>query len=325
MKSYVKKIPVFIAIIVLVGFIGYKGFYARVHNQSNTPQNYEIGTNIKDLTIKSIVKDMCDFPNRFAGTRSNAKAVQYIRNYFHAVGLAPYFEDSYYHSFQGEYLKCSRYYMLNVNGTVENTVGYLKGKDSSKAIVISAHMDSYLGKGVLDNASGVAALLKTTDSLLHKLKSGDYPVDLIFVAFNAEECGLLGSEAFYKELTERYSDFYNINMDCVGAMDKPLAAKTLYENSQKLYQDFIPFLDKHQIPRQDIVYAAFSDGEPVGNSDNMIFQENGHAAIVLGDHGLVGYTNTRKDSTFDIIDYAELNRLADTVTDFVLSSNGKIY
>lgn len=104
MKSYVKKIPVFIAIIVLVGFIGYKGFYSRVHNQSNIPQNYENRTNIKVLTIESIVKDMFDFPNRFAGTRSKAKAEQYIRNYFQAVGLAPYFEDSYYHSFQGNYM-----------------------------------------------------------------------------------------------------------------------------------------------------------------------------------------------------------------------------
>ena len=114
-------------------------------------------------------------------------------------------------------------------------------------------------------------------------------------------------------------------MDCVGALDKPLATKTLYENSQELYRDFIPFLDEHQIPQQDIVYAALSDGDPVGNSDNMIFQENGHAAIVLGDHGLVGYTNTRKDNTFDIMDFAELNRLVDTVIDFVLSTDVKIY
>lgn len=90
MKSLAKKMLIIIAVINAAGFIGYKGFYARVYNQSNTPQDYEIGANISAMTTESTMQDMYDLPNRFAGTKSNAKAVQYIRNYFRETGLEPY-------------------------------------------------------------------------------------------------------------------------------------------------------------------------------------------------------------------------------------------
>ena len=325
MKTKTKKIILaVIVILILAGFIGYRS-YTKVYNQSNVKQDTEIGSNIEKLSIETVVSDMYDFPNRFAGTKSNAIAVQYIRNYFRESGLEPYEGDSYYQSFASEYLKCSRYYMIPVHGTVENVVGRIQGEDSNKAIVISAHMDSYLGKGVIDNASGTAALLEVAKRLARQLQEGEYPVDIIFASFNAEECGLIGSSAFYEDVSNRYAEFYNINMDCVGALDKPLAVKNLYENSAELYRDFIPYLEKHQIPYKDIVYAADEDGEPLGASDNEVFQENGHAAIILGEDAVRGITNTKKDKELSILDFPELDRLADAVEDFVLTTAGKIY
>ncbi|CEK40098.1 peptidase M28 family protein [[Clostridium] sordellii VPI 9048] len=43
--------------------------------------------------------------------------------------------------------------------------GKIKGKDSSKAVIISAHLDSLGSKGVIDNASGVSALLDTSKNI----------------------------------------------------------------------------------------------------------------------------------------------------------------
>ena len=92
---------------------------------------------------------MVNFPDRFAGTKANAEAGQYIRNYFKAAGLQPYMngEAGYYHSFQGTWLKNSAYYQIPVNGTVENVAGKIIGADASKAVVISAHFDSFMIKG----------------------------------------------------------------------------------------------------------------------------------------------------------------------------------
>ena len=156
MKSKKKKVLLYLVAFILTLFISalvlYKGIYAKVYNQTNTEQNTEIGSNVDQISLEDIVQDMYDFPNRFAGTKSNALAGQYIRNYFRETGLESYYDDGYYHSFYSENLKNSRYYMLNITGTVENVVGKITGKDSSRAVIITAHFDSFLGKGIIDNA-----------------------------------------------------------------------------------------------------------------------------------------------------------------------------
>lgn len=269
---------------------------------------------------------MSDFPNRFAGTKSNALAGQYIGNYFQNAGLVPYMGDSFYHSFYGTWLKNSDYYHISVNGTVENVAGRIIGADSSKAVVISAHFDSYMSKGILDNASGVAVLLELSKRLAKQFPSKTYPVDIVFVSFNAEECGLEGSKPFYQTLSTRYSEFYNINMDVVGALNKPLAFRNTDLNSSALYLDFMPILDAHTVPYDtNAIYAADIYGEPYGQSDHVVFQKNGHAAIILGESQLQGYTNTPNDSDLGVMDFAKLGRVTDAVEQFVISANGKIY
>lgn len=330
MKNKTKRILTIIVTVLLVliiaALIAYKGFYARVYNQSNVSQNTEIGSNIEELSLETIVQNMADFPDRFAGTKSNALSGQYIRNYFKTAGLEPYMGDSYYQSFYGTWLKNSNYYHLAVNGTVENVAGKIIGADSSKAVVISAHFDSYMSKGILDNASGVAVLLELSKRLANQFPSGTYPVDIVFVSFNAEECGLEGSSPFYQDLSTRYKELYNINMDVVGALDKPLAFKNIDPNSEALYQDFLPILDAHDVPYDTAaIYAADIYGEPYGQSDHVIFQNNGRAAIILGESKLQGYTNTPNDSDMEAMDFPELARVADAVEQFVVSSNGKMY
>lgn len=323
-KKILTALVVTAAVLVLAGVIGYKGFYTKVYNQANVAQDWAIGGN-PDASLETLVEELTEFPNRFAGTKSNARAVQYIRNYFREAGLAPYFEDGYYHSFYSSWLKCSRFYILPVEGTVENVAAKISGIDHTKAVVITAHMDAYLGKGVLDNASGTAVLLATAKRLAQRFPQETYPVDVIFVAYNAEESGMVGSRAFYELLERDYEAFYNINMDCVGAAGKPLAIRNLEENSQALYQDFLPFLEKHDIPARDIAYAADEDGEPMGSSDHEAFQENGRAAIILGEAEIRGITNTKRDNDLGLLDFSELGRLSEAVEDFIAVSHGKIY
>lgn len=332
MKDKTKRILKILASIILVAalgcFIAYKGFYARVYNQSNMSQNTEIGSNVQDLTLEQIVNDMANFPDRFAGTKANAEAGQYIRNFFKAAGLQAYLsgEAGYYHSFQGTWLKNSAYYHISVNGTVENVVGKISGADSSKAVVISAHFDSFMSRGVLDNATGVAVMLELSKRLAGQFPSETYPADIVFATFNAEECGLEGSRPFYEELSRQYTEFYNINMDVVGALDKPLAFNNLDANSEALYADFLPILNEHNVPvDQAAIYAADIYNNPYGRSDHVVFQEQGRSAIVLGESKLQGYTNTPNDSDLAAVDFPELLRLTDAIEQFIVSTDGMIY
>lgn len=91
--------------------------------------------------------------------------------------------------------------------STENVVGRLEGSDPAlraEAVLLTAHWD-HLGigqpvngdsimNGAMDNASGVAAMLAVADAFRN---SGVRPRrSLVFVAFAAEEKGLLGSTAF---------------------------------------------------------------------------------------------------------------------------------
>jgi hypothetical protein len=81
-----------------------------------------------------------------------------------------------------------------------NLAGYLKGgKSQDRYLVVTAHFD-HLGikngkiyHGADDNASGVAGLLASASYFAtHQPEHS-----ILFVAFDAEESGLLGSKAFF--------------------------------------------------------------------------------------------------------------------------------
>lgn len=71
-----------ILLATIVCFVTYKGFYARVYNQSNVEQNTEIGSNVNELTMEQIVTDMVNFPNRYAGTGANLPFSPFMLEWF---------------------------------------------------------------------------------------------------------------------------------------------------------------------------------------------------------------------------------------------------
>lgn len=133
---------------------------------------------------------------------------------------------------------------------VENVAGYLKGIDTTKTIVVSAHYD-HIGEndnginyGADDNASGVSALLESARLMGIDVKNGIIPpVNILFVAFSGEEIGLLGSKAFVNDSSVDIDKIkLNINMDMIGRWDVKHEKKkdfvyllTLGKKEKKLY------------------------------------------------------------------------------------------
>ena len=119
-----------------------------------------------------------------------------------------------------------------VSDTGYNVVGYLD-RGSDKTIVIGAHYDhlGYGGEGSRhtggpeihngadDNASGTAGLLALADYYAKKgkkFKGNNY----LFIAFSAEEKGLLGSKYFVENPTISLNGVnYMINYDMIGSLD----------------------------------------------------------------------------------------------------------
>lgn len=107
----------------------------------------------------------------------------------------------------------------------ENVVGHIKGtKNPSEVIVIGAHYDhiGYNDSGIFygadDNASGTAALIEIARMFSEYVKSGNnLDRTIYFVAFTAEEMGLLGSKFFVQNPTFNLDSCKTmINMDMIG-------------------------------------------------------------------------------------------------------------
>jgi len=118
----------------------------------------------------------------------------------------------------------------------QNIVGYLPGSDSrlsEEVVVVGAHYD-HLGfggqgsgsrmpdtvavhPGADDNASGVAAVIELAQKFSHE-KNNKRPI--LFVAFTAEEFGLIGSKALVDEppFSLKKADVM-FNFDMVGRLD----------------------------------------------------------------------------------------------------------
>jgi Zn-dependent M28 family amino/carboxypeptidase len=101
--------------------------------------------------------------------------------------------------------------------TTANVIADRRGV-ADPLIVIGAHYDSSpLGKGALDNASGVSLALELADRLVHSKVS----VSVRFVFFGAEENGFLGSKYYVATLSEadRTRTFLMIDLDTVAGGD----------------------------------------------------------------------------------------------------------
>ena len=139
-----------------------------------------------------------EMEGRKVGTPGIEKAAIYIETEFKNIGLTFYDTlDGYRQTFAFKSREDNQYI------TTSNIIGVLLGKSKKEEyVIISAHYD-HLGiknisgdsifNGANDNASGVTGVL-TLAKYFKEKKLNERTI--IFVAFTAEEMGLVGSEYF---------------------------------------------------------------------------------------------------------------------------------
>ncbi|MEG2499209.1 M20/M25/M40 family metallo-hydrolase, partial [Brevundimonas sp.] len=135
-----------------------------------------------------------DMQGRDTGTEGGAKARTYIVNRLEAMGIAP---SSMGRLQPWEAQGRSHDGPKTFNGT--NILGVIPGtRVSDKYIVITAHYDhvgvhdGQVYNGADDNASGVATMLE----LAKRLKANPPEHNVLIVALDGEERGLLGAKEF---------------------------------------------------------------------------------------------------------------------------------
>lgn len=196
------------------------------------------------------------YEGRKTGTKGAEMARTYIESRFKEIGLKtlpslsnyemPFtFKDNKGNAIQGK-----------------NLIAYVEGK-TKNAIVISAHYDhvgiinNEIYNGADDNASGVATLLKI--AAYYTKNKPDHT--LIFAAFDAEEMGLRGSQAFVANSPISIDRIkLNINMDMVSHNDKG----ELYACGTFKYPQLKPYVFS-EIPK--IKVRLGHDDPKLGNDD----------------------------------------------------------
>jgi aminopeptidase YwaD len=112
--------------------------------------------------------------------------------------------------------------------TTKNVIGYLPGSVYADSIIIVCGHYDHLGEigqetyfpGADDNASAIGGIIE----LASYIKKHDYPEkSILFIAFSAEEAGLLGSKYFVNNIPIKQSHInFVLNIDMIGFGDEGL-------------------------------------------------------------------------------------------------------
>ncbi len=220
---------------------------------------------------------------RAMGTAGGARARAHLVERFRAVGLQA-FPGGFEQPFVGLPPGAGR---AERPGGV-NVVGYVPGiRAPSRYLVISAHYDhvgtrdGQVFNGANDNASGAAALAVMAEHFVrHRPET-----TMIFVAFDGEEVGMLGSRAFVRAPpVPRDALLLNVNADMIGRD----ASETLYVSGVALYPYFKPFVSRVAASAPVRLMMGYdAPGAPGKDnwtlqSDQWAFIEAGIPALYLG-------------------------------------------
>lgn len=208
---------------------------------SQSEPEVSLSANITPEDVKTHITFLAseELQGREAGTANEAKAANYIADYFRDFGLEPAGDDrTFFQEFTINTALLNNPHASEDDTTGEkrlskNVAGLLQGTgDSDEIIILGAHYDHlgygefgslYRGEvqrihnGADDNASGTTGLLE----LAQYFSENRPETDILFLAFSGEEMGLLGSAHYVNNPTVNLENaLAMINMDMIGRMNE---------------------------------------------------------------------------------------------------------
>jgi len=185
----------------------------------------------------------------------------------------------------------------------QNVIGTLKGKKPRSFIIISSHYDTvYDSPGANDDASAVQVLML----LAERLQGRALPCSIKFLAYGAEEIGLLGSRHYAKRLMETgtmKNVIAVINLDEIGVKKQNHRFRA---SNQVLKNKLVKVLKKLRAEEklgdmEDIVEKFPMKNVTISwNSDYAPFAQEGVPTISIGGEDMS--THHKTNDTADIVD-----------------------
>ncbi len=216
-----------------------------------------------------------------------------------------------------------------VKSNTQNIIGIIDGSDpvlKNEFIVIGAHYD-HLGFGGIgsnsrmpdttaihfgadDNASGVALMLDVANKInTNKIK---FKRSIIFVAFGAEELGIVGSKFFFKDkLIDASKIKAMINLDMVGRMNPEKRLQIGGTGTAIEFNEMLDAINKKYL------FLIQKNPDGYGPSDHSSFYSNKIPVLFISTGAHEDY-HTPFD-TPDKINYASISKISSFVYDIILT------
>lgn len=248
---------------------------------------------------------------RDTGSEEIKIAANYIENLFQKYGLTPKGTNGYRQEFEAKF---KRKTLADTMRLAENIIGFLDN-GAAQTIVVGAHYD-HVGFGMFgardttkrgeihngadDNASGIAGVLEL--ARYYATNNVKENVNFLFIAFSAEELGLLGSYHFVKQPTIELKDVrFMLNMDMIGRFDKEKGLSLIGFGSSDDFETIVS-----NVPTEIKIKKGMKSK---GGSDQAPFFESGIPVLFLHTGGHFDYHKPSDD--VKLIAFKEMKMILD--------------
>jgi hypothetical protein len=255
-------------------------------------------------TVRFLASD--EMRGRGPGTPENRRAAEWILAQFREIGLESSLHEFDFHLFPDRKIRAA------------NVVGLLRGA-SDEIVVIGAHHD-HLGveegriyNGADDNASGVAALLHAARAC----RRDPPPRTLVFVSFDLEERGMVGSSRFVaSNVVDMERVVAMVCLDLVGGTFFKGEERSLFALGSEYSAAISEAVRAESVGGLDVVPVGIFVMEPMGplfaRSDYLAFRRRGIPFVFLST-GTPWYYHTEHDDV-ERIDFPKLARVSSYVS-----------
>lgn len=211
---------------------------------------------------------------------------------------------------------------------ISNVVGVINGYSNKlPPLVLTAHFD-HLGKdglentyvGALDNASGTSFLLELQRTLSSYGKPNR---NIIFVALNAEEFGLLGSKNFAEGNIDILKGAEVINFDMIGSANYPITfmqGMSFKDKNSSLLNSVVDISKDLKAPFE-VIYQDSSDHASFNNIgiDSISFCHSDMSKIHTPNDKVEFISTDAIDSVYKIVNEKVKDSCYGYITQFVYS------
>tara|TARA_B100000745_G_C20144155_1_gene392341 strand:- start:390 stop:1631 length:1242 start_codon:yes stop_codon:yes gene_type:complete len=299
---------------------------------NSTLYSQEFNSNKLIADIEYLSSDQLE--GRFAGTKGEKAAAQYIAKRFKDLKLTS-LSNNYLQNFSfkqpnnpHDELEFDKRGKNQINSI--NVIGYLNN-NKENTIIIGAHYDhigyggiysldtdrmekNKIHNGADDNASGVALLLNLAERLIKENNSNN---NYLFIAFSAEELGLIGSKYFVENpLIDLKNANYMINLDMVGRLNKDKELSVFGAGTSPVFKQVI------NSTNNNFSLKIIDDG--IGPSDHTSFYNKGIPVLFFNSGSHQDYHKSSDD--FELINFSGIREISEYVINIIheLNNFGKL-